>query len=499
MEDAGTDALQESLERYRALRREIEANLLQVATSIDGRRFTFQAPISTTSLLPGLYVALELEGETRVGQVTRAELTSVDAAMLTASLGDLGSGQAAVRVRSIAGEGVVLGGAATPFAEAALRPLTASEASAWIDEQPISRVVVGSLELDGSSVPFPLDARGFARHTFMCGQSGSGKTYALGVVLERLLLETSLPVLVLDPNSDFVKLHTPRSDADPAFVARWTDMAAGIAVRRVRDDGAQRLRLGFPELGEASRAAALGLDPIEDRDEWFQLSTETAASPRDLVDRTMEMSGASQQLALRIRNLGVDRWEIWRGDDEHGSLLEEIDARAHRCLVADLGTLASSHERALVAEAVLDRLWESRHARRPILLVIDEAHNVCPTSTDDPLLRRATQQAIRIAAEGRKYGIYLFLATQRPWNVHEGVVSQCDNLLLLRMNSTTDVGRLGEIFSFVPTSLLERAAGFRLGEALAAGRIAPNPGVLRIDRRLTEEGGGDVPSDWAAP
>jgi len=496
MEDEpATAALQESLERYRSVRRELEANLLQIATSIDGRRFTFQAPISATSLLPGLYVALEIDGERRVGQVTRAELAQVDVAALNTSLGELGSGQAAVRVRSVTGEGVVIGGGGTPFVEAALRPLTTEEAAAFIDGQPISRVVVGSLELNGSSVPFPLDARGFARHTFMCGQSGSGKTYALGVVLERLLLETSLQMLVLDPNSDFVKLRTARADADPGLAAQWADLAPSIATRRVVEAGAERLRLAFSELGESSRAAALGLDPIADRDEWATLAGRGSLSTVGLLGVG---PGIEHELGLRISNLGVDKWEIWSRDDEQGSLLDEIDERAHRCLVADLGTLASSHERALVAEAVLDRLWETRHERRPILVVIDEAHNVCPTSTDDPLLRRATQHAIRIAAEGRKYGIYLFLATQRPWNVHEGVVSQCDNLLLLRMNSTTDVGRLAETFSFVPTSLLERAAGFRLGEVLAAGRIAPNPGVLRIDRRLTEEGGGDVPSDWAA-
>ena len=36
-------------------------------------------------------------------------------------------------------------------------------------------------------MPFELDARGFGRHTFLCGQSGSGKTYSLGVLLFELL------------------------------------------------------------------------------------------------------------------------------------------------------------------------------------------------------------------------------------------------------------------------------------------------------------------------
>ena len=50
------------------------------AERMAARRLSSRAPISTTSLLPGLYVALEVEGETRVSQLTRAELTAIDAA-----------------------------------------------------------------------------------------------------------------------------------------------------------------------------------------------------------------------------------------------------------------------------------------------------------------------------------------------------------------------------------------------------------------------------------
>jgi DNA helicase HerA-like ATPase len=63
---------------------------------------------------------------------------------------------------------------------------------------------LGDLAL-AAGVPCLADARGFSRHTFLCGQSGSGKTYSLGVILERLLIETDLRMVVLDPNSDFAE------------------------------------------------------------------------------------------------------------------------------------------------------------------------------------------------------------------------------------------------------------------------------------------------------
>ena len=148
-----------------------------------------------------------------------------------------------------------------------------------------------------------------------------------------------------------------------------------------------------------------------------------------------------------------------------------------RCLVVDLGSLATREEQALASAAVLGELWRRREERRPVLIVVDEAHNVCPAHPEDPLTAIATDCAVRIAGEGRKFGLYLFVSTQRPQKVHENVLSQCDNLLLMRMNSLADLGFVSEVFSFVPPSLLEGATTFRQGESLAAGLDRPAPRI----------------------
>ena len=61
----------------------------------------------------------------------------------------------------------------------------------------------------------------------------------------------------------------------------------------------------------------------------------------------------------------------------------------------------------------------------------------------------------------------------------------------------SDVAHLTELFSFVPPSLLQRATSFRLGEALVAGKVVPTPSFVRFGARVSEEGGSDVPADWA--
>ena len=139
-------------------------------------------------------------------------------------------------IRGAEGEGRVLSGDGSPFHDATVRPATPDEVRDHLEETAPrrARLEIGELLL-APGVPFSLDAGGFGRHTFLCGQSGSGKTYSLGVVLEQLLLETDLQLVVLDPNSDFVRLGELRPDADDADAARYAEATRSLAVQRAGD------------------------------------------------------------------------------------------------------------------------------------------------------------------------------------------------------------------------------------------------------------------------
>jgi DNA helicase HerA-like ATPase len=111
----------------------------------------------------------------------------------------------------------------------------------------------------------------------------------------------------------------------------------------------------------------------------------------------------------------------------------------------------------------------------------------------------ATEHAIRIAGEGRKFGIYMLVATQRPQKVHENVISQCDNLIQMRLNSAADGAFIAERFGFAPPALVDLATDFGLGEALVAGKLASHPAIKRFGARVAREGGGDVDAAWTRP
>jgi hypothetical protein len=487
------------LAAFREIRRNLEGSILPLATSVDGRRFSFQASLHGLELQVGGYVVLDGGGATRLGQVLTLELGRQSATELTLPAEGAGEARTQVQIQYARGEGAVLEGNWAPFHDALVRVAAGTEVQAWLQRsrRPSARLRLGELALV-AGVPCAADADGFDRHTFLCGQSGSGKTYSLGVILERLLIETDLRLVVLDPNSDFVRLGQVRADADPALAERYQEPARGVAVYSAGAPAARRLRLHASDIDPAMQAAALRLDPVDDREEYAALAELLASENAPTLGAlTGSNHPEARRLGLRVRSLGVDRYSVW-APGESGSVLDAVRDQSVRCVVVDLGSLPTREEQSLVAGVVLGDLWRRRQARSPILIVIDEAHNVCPAEPSDRLVAMATEHATRIAAEGRKFGLYLLVSTQRPQKIPENVLSQADNLVLMRLNSLADAAFAQAAFSFVPPSLIERSVTFHQGEGLIAGKISPQPALLRFGARISQEGGADVPATWAA-
>jgi DNA helicase HerA-like ATPase len=524
---AGT--VDELREHFGRLRHSLQSQgaLWEGAWSLDGHTFEFEVAVSRPLPLGGYVELATADGRRYLGQVTSEAVVARPGPDVEVDLGvafgggPLGSATVNVEVRAARGDGRLLAAIADGEYTSVGSHDTFDTASVKVAAPDLVddhlRATLGSatgLEtaaaIFGGDTPVPLlRAKGFNRHTFLCGQSGSGKTYGLGVVLERLLWATTLPLIVLDPNSDYVGLRDLldqqragiRDDAEYAAVAaHWSSLAGRIAV--VGGVEGDPLRIRFGRLAMSTRARVLGLDPLHDAEEYDRFRRLSADASEDetvgdLAGRALAtLDETARRLAVRIRNLGVVDWEIWAQRDETPVLDTLPDDP--RAIIVDLGRLDSLVQRSVVASSALEWLWSLRYERRPRLIVIDEAHNVCPQHPVDNSQAAATDLVVRIAAEGRKYGLYLLLSTQQPQKIHANVLSQCDNLMLLRMNSSSDIARLADVFSFVPPALLGRAATFRLGDGLVAGRIAPHPVLTRGARRWTREGGADVPTTWAS-
>jgi hypothetical protein len=519
-------------------------NVPQVSYSADGRTFYYEAPLSLP-IPVGCYIQLQTPDDQQyLGQLVTKDIVKREGAELGLEFSEqqkdlfpegvsVSGVSDRLQISALEGRGVLLGKVTTDAITGTSSRDTFQKATITLaDATVVGRYLAGSgrkaslpigtaLYVDGD-VPVRLNAGGFNRHTFLCGQSGSGKTFSLGIVLEQLLLETDLRIVVIDPNSDFVSLDKPRplaevnrfrsdplsAEAYDGLVERYRTATATLQVYRpgaVADDGDEVLRVRFGDLSRSEQATVLELDPLDDREEFnafWQVIDRIGRRDYswDEVRAAIanNYTAEARQLGLRIENLGLADWDVWCSPGE-SSLIDRLSKSDWRCLVLDIGTLGSPSEKMVVTNAVLMHLWRERNQRQPTLIVIDEAHNICPHHPVDDLQAISTETAVRIAAEGRKFGLYLLLSTQRPGRIHDNVLSQCDNLLLMRMNSSADLSNLAATFSHLPGSLLEEASKFGLGETIVGGHIVQNPTFARFEGRLSVEGGSDIPSTWADP
>ncbi|OPG16960.1 ATP-binding protein [Ferroacidibacillus organovorans] len=127
---------------------------------------------------------------------------------------------------------------------------------------------------------------------------------------------------------------------------------------------------------------------------------------------------------------------------------------------------------------------ENNTGRHPILLVCDEAHLYLPNSSGgiSALERKSLENFERIAKEGRKYGVGLLVVSQRPSDVSTTILSQCNNIISLRLTNDRDKS---VVTSLLPDSLggiLDILPGLEVGEAVVVGDATLLPTRILLNR-----------------
>jgi len=151
------------------------------------------------------------------------------------------------------------------------------------------------------------------------------------------------------------------------------------------------------------------------------------------------------------------------------------------------------NEVAGIASAVIARtlfnfkVWQTAQERElnPILLICEEAHRYVPNRGEAQY--EAAQEAIRrVAKEGRKYGLGLILVSQRPSEVEETVLSQCNSWIVLRISNDTDRDHVKSILPDSLAGLTKVLSGLRRREAIFVGQAAMLPSRIMI-RHLEDD------------
>ncbi|MBC1185036.1 MULTISPECIES: ATP-binding protein [Enterobacteriaceae] len=136
----------------------------------------------------------------------------------------------------------------------------------------------------------------------------------------------------------------------------------------------------------------------------------------------------------------------------------------------------------LVARIIYQvQFWTDPTDRRPIAFVCDEAHLYLPRKEGNPVERRAVEAFEKIAKEGRKYGVALMIVSQRPSDVSTTILSQCNNIISLRLTNADDQATVRKLLPESLESLLEALPIMDVGEAMVVGDSVLLPSRIKVD------------------
>lgn len=143
-------------------------------------------------------------------------------------------------------------------------------------------------------------------------------------------------------------------------------------------------------------------------------------------------------------------------------------------------------------------LWSE--GKMPLLFVCEEAHRYA--SADRSMSFAPSRRALsRMAKEGRKYGVFLGLVTQRPAELDPTIISQCSTLFAMRMANDHDQALLRSAVSDAAANLLEFVPTLGTGDVIGFGEGMPVPAqfsFLRLDEGSLPraDAGLSLESNW---
>ncbi|WP_429068210.1 ATP-binding protein [Aeromonas bestiarum] len=122
--------------------------------------------------------------------------------------------------------------------------------------------------------------------------------------------------------------------------------------------------------------------------------------------------------------------------------------------------------------------------KRPLLTVIDEAHNFLgkKVGNEDSSIRLDAFEII--AKEGRKYGLNICLATQRPRDITEGVISQMGTLIVHRLTNNNDREIIERACGEADRAMVSFLPNLKQGEVAIIGVDFPIPLTVQVNKPL---------------
>ncbi|KRQ86334.1 AAA-like domain protein [Caloramator mitchellensis] len=391
----------------------------------------------------------------------------------------------------------------------------------------------GNIQLQ-NGVPFVFDIKSMNQypHIGIFGGSGSGKSFGMRVILEEIM-KLNIPTVVLDPHYEMD--FSQRSGLDSKYAIDFKDKFACLQIGR--DIGIKFQDLNTRDLINIISSAAAGTltdsmaNVIQSLHEYRD-SYLTFERRLNLLKEAFEIGNENKINKLlqeaqtkgekeRIRDL-EDMLEVfkknssipaaslngvlWRLQRLYRDGIFTSDIRpVENNLLAGKTVIVQGPIKVLnvFSTYLISNLYYKRREYRdskqrgeaaeffpPFILAFDESHNFAPKGYETP-----SKSIIKeIAQEGRKYGVFLILATQRPALLDETITAQLNTKIVFRTVRASDIDIIKEETD-ITSEEAKRLPYLTSGDAFVSSAIIGRTVAIRVRMAMTTSSHGENPFD----
>ncbi|WP_461326459.1 ATP-binding protein [Bradyrhizobium diazoefficiens] len=374
------------------------------------------------------------------------------------------------------------------------------------------QINVGFLQQDRSVIAYVDVEEMLSKHFAVLGSTGVGKSTGVSLLLNEILkARPNLRIFLLDVHNEYGRCFgdralvlNPRNLKLPFWLFNFEEIVDVLfggraGVPEELDILAEVIPLAKGVYTQYQNADRIGLKRIDPKQIGYTVDTPVPYRLVDLMSLIDERMGKLENRSSRIiYHKLISRIEAVRNDPRYAFMFDNANVGGDTMaeVISHLFRLPANGKPMTVMQlagfpaevidsvvSVLCRmafdfgLWSDGVS--PLLFVCEEAHRYA--SADRNVGFGPTRKAVsRIAKEGRKYGVYLGLITQRPAELDATIISQCNTLFTMRLANERDQALLRAAVSDAAANLLSFVPSLGTREVLAFGEGVALPTRLRF-------------------
>ena len=375
----------------------------------------------------------------------------------------------------------------------------------------------------------------FQRHAAIVGSTGSGKSFTVANILEKAYELPYANLIVFDLHGEYNELSYAKqikiSDDNGLHIPLWffnyeeihslfiesaegtsTNQRAAI-IKYILENKKKYIQENMPEFSSEIITADTPIPfSAKDLKEYLETENIREEGTGDFY-KTGDKKGLEKtkqgQYYGKLTNL-ITRLQTKIDDKKYGFVFNEKDSgkaeylnkfvaeimgKDKKIKVIDLSEVPSDMLSIIIG--IVTRLvyevqfWmnpKKEETRHPLAFICDEAHLYMPrdTSKMKAVENKSLEIFEKISKEGRKYGVSLVIVSQRPAELNPTIISQCNNIISLKITNDRDKSAVATMLTDSLVGLVETLPNLDVGEGIVIGDSIKLPTKIILDKPKEE-------------